>query len=371
MTVNRLSENDEAKLGELARALVDQSAARVIVTPQQASSGFWFGGGNMIQLDDGSLYVVGRYRNAGDSRTGVAAGERGLELAIFRSDDRGATFAKVASFDKAALDVAGRTVLSIEGSALRRTEWGVELFVSTEKANISYPSGLESYLKSGTGVWTIEQLRADTPERLVDAPIRTVAASDDPETIHVKDPFVYESGDGSLTLLWCTHPYCWSSSNTALSVRGSDGEEFGPADTTFFPRGTTWDVAMTRGTCVLDVPRIGSFADRQVSLMFYDGGECLRDLDEHAGAVKRPRGYSCEENGGVAYVVDHQWRDITRLSRHQAWFISPSGTGCSRYVDVLATDDAYYVTWQQSQDDLSQPLVMNVVDRQRVEQILT
>ena len=41
--------------------------------------------------------------------------------------------------------------------------------------------------------------------------------------------------------------------------------------------------------CVLDVPQVGAFADRQVSLVFYDGGECLRDLDPHTGAVKRPR----------------------------------------------------------------------------------
>jgi hypothetical protein len=273
-------------------------------------------------------------------------------------------------FDKASLDVGDRTVLSIEGSALRRTESGVELFVSTEKANIGYPAGFESYLKQGTGVWTIDQLRADTIERLVDAPIRTVLASDNPEVMHYKDPFVYDAGNGALTLLWCTHPYCWSSSNTALAVRCSDGDEFGTADTRFFPRGNTWDVAMTRGTCVVDVPRVGAFADRQVSLMFYDGGECLRDLEQHTAAVKRPRGYSCEEVGGVAYIVNRQRRTITRLSRHEPWFISPHGTGCCRYVDVHASRDAFFVTWQQSQDDLSQPLVMNVVDREQVEKIL-
>ena len=127
---------------------------------------------------------------------------------------------------------------------------------------------------------------------------------------------------------------------------------------------------MTRGTCVLDVPRVGAFAGRQVSLVFYDGGECLRDLDQYSGAVERPRGYSCEEIGGVAYVVDRQWHAITRLSRHAAWFISPHGTGCSRYVDVHASRDAFYTTWQQSQDDLSQPLVMNIVERERIEEIL-
>ena len=52
-------------------------------------------------------------------------------------------------------------------------------------------------------------------------------------------------------------------------------------------------------------------------------------------------------------------------------FISPTGTGCSRYVDVLETKDGFYATWQQSQDDLSQPLVMNFVSRDEALQILS
>ena len=65
---------DTAKLTKLAQVLVNQEEARIIVEPQDRASGFWFGGGNMVELSDGSLCVVGRYRNAGDSRTGVAAG---------------------------------------------------------------------------------------------------------------------------------------------------------------------------------------------------------------------------------------------------------------------------------------------------------
>ena len=103
--------------------------------------------------------------------------------------------------------------------------------------------------------------------------------------------------------------------------------------------------------------------------MFYDGGESLRNLDEHATAVKRPRGYSCEEIGGVAYVVDGAWREIARLSKHEPWFLSPQGTGCSRYVDVHVSHDGYYATWQQSQADLSQPLVLNFVPHEEVRQI--
>jgi len=366
---NPLSESEEAALQNFARGLVDQQAARVIVPPNERSAGFWFGGGNMIEDADGHLYLVGRFRNQGDSRTGLHLGERGLELAIFRSCDRGQSFEKIVSFSKADLNLDGREVLSIEGSALHWTDGGVELFVSTEKNNIGYPDGFESFLKPGTGVWTIDHLQADTIEGLKQAPVRTILQSDDPQCIHMKDPFVYDRG-GDLCLLFCTHPYNWSSSNTALSIRRAGATDFGEVDVDFFPRGFTWDVAMTRGTCVVDVPPVGKFADRRTSLMFYDGGESLRNLEEHAAAVKRPRGYSCEEIGGAAYVVDGCWREITRLSRNRPLFISPHGTGCSRYVDVHASGDGYYVTWQQSQADLSQPLVMNFLPHEEARRML-
>ena len=105
-------------------------------------------------------------------------------------------------------------------------------------------------------------------------------------------------------------------------------------------------------------------------MFFYDGGECVRDLDQHATAVKRPRGYSCEELGGVAYCQDGDLNTVQRLSVNHPMFVSPHGTGCSRYVDVLATADNFIVTWQQSQDDGSQPLVMNVVPRAEIEALL-
>ncbi|HSG69431.1 MAG TPA: hypothetical protein VLA12_03405, partial [Planctomycetaceae bacterium] len=60
-----------------------------------------------------------------------------------------------------------------------------------------------------------------------------------------------------------------------------------------------------------------------------------------------------------------------RLSRYEPAFVSPFGTGCSRYVDVLIADDGMYVTWQQSQSDFSQPLVMNFVPRAKIEALLS
>jgi hypothetical protein len=363
-----LSDAQSECLIALGHALIDQESARTIVAPNEAASGFWFGGGNMVQAQDGSLYVVGRFRNAGDSRVGVAAGTRGLELAIFRSTDSAQSFQKVVSLSKADLNIDDLTVLSIEGTALRFTSNGVELFVSTEKDGIGYPPGLESFLKPGTGVWTIDRIEAATVEGLQSAAVKPLLSSDAPEVLHIKDPFVYEHGE-SATLLFCSHPFSWSSSNTGYCK--ITGAEVSEPNHTFFPRGTTWDVAMTRGTAVVDVPQLGLFADKSISLMFYDGGECLRDLDQHAAAVNRPRGYSCEELGGLAWMPSGSMETPQRLSKYQPMFLSPHGTACSRYVDVLTTPVGMYATWQQSQPDGSQPLVLNFLANSTIESILS
>ncbi len=365
------------RLVRFGQALVNQEAARVIVPPQANAEGFWFGGGNLVEAPNGDFYLVGRYRNAGDSRLGLAAGERGLELAIFRSTDRGQSFQKVHAFSKADLNVTApnggeRTVLSIEGSALHFTETGVELFVSTEKANIGYPAGLEDFLKPNTGVWTIELLQAATVEGLAEASIKTVADCADPRWLHVKDPFLYEQQNGDLLVGFCTHPFCWTSSNSGYTVRRNGAMDFSVPVFDFFPRGFTWDVAMTRATAWLPVPPVGRFADQPTqTLIFYDGGESVRNLDEHKQAVSRPRGYSCEELGGLAVASSDGVHDIERLSINQPLFVSPTGLGTSRYVDVLTTADGYYVTWQQSQPDRSQPLVMSFLSHADAEALLS
>jgi len=358
----------EERLIALGKALIDQHRARVVVAPNAAESGFWFGGGNMVQAE-GSLYLAGRYRNAGDSRVGVAAGTRGLELAIFRSADRGETFEKVASWAKSDLSAGDASVLSIEGAALHVGPMGVQLFVSTEKDGVGYPAGFEDYLKPGTGVWSIDRLAAPDFASLRDAVVGPFLSSNDPEHLHIKDPFVYESAAGQLTMLYCSHPFSWSSSNTGyVPVTDGVASESVPD---FFPRGTTWDVAMTRGTAVVDVPLVGLFSDSRARLVFYCGGECVRNLDEHLSAVKRPRGYSCEELGGLAWLPEPGFGRPERLSRYEPMFVSPHGTGCSRYVDVLTTDDGMYATWQQSQPDGSQPLVMNFLPSHEITDILS
>jgi hypothetical protein len=361
----------EERLVRLAHALVDQDRAEVIVAPNQPASGFWFGGGNASVGSDGAIYVIGRYRNAGDSRTGLSLGERGLELAVFRAKKPGSQFEKVQSWTKSELNIADREVLSIEGSALRWTNSGVEIFVSTEKSGIPYPAAEKDFLKPGAGVWTIERIAAANLDDIKTAKIETVLEASDPQFIHIKDPFLYQRCESEFQLLFCSHPFSWTSSNTGYATVGTATGQVGSTNYNFFPRGFTWDVAMTRGTCVIDVPRVGKFADRDVSLMFYDGGESLRDLDEHSSAVKRPRGYSCEELGGAAYIQNGQLASVERLSRTLPFFISPQGTGCSRYVDALQTPDGIFATWQQSQSDKSQPLVANFVSNDQIETLLS
>jgi len=211
----------------------------------------------MVSDADGNLWLVGRYRNQGDSRTGVGAGERGLELTLFRSQDGGQSFHQFESWTKADLNVGNREVLSIEGSAIRWTDESIELYVSSEKSGIGYPPELRSYLKPGTGVWTIDRIVASSFDRLKGASIETVLQTQDPRFIHMKDPFL-GTHLGSECLMFCTHPFCWTSSNTGFVPMEHDPPKWSRAELDFFPRGFTWDVAITRGTAVVPLPMNGS-----------------------------------------------------------------------------------------------------------------
>ena len=65
----------ERKLIRLGTRLIDQKRGRRLIEPTKDRAGFWFGGGNSVRNpSDGSLYLIGRYRDAGDSRTGLTAG---------------------------------------------------------------------------------------------------------------------------------------------------------------------------------------------------------------------------------------------------------------------------------------------------------
>jgi hypothetical protein len=361
----------EAKLLQFAQVLVDQNKAEIIVPAQENSTGFWYGGGNMVSDSKGNLYVTGRYRNFGDSRTGTGLGLRGLELAIFKSEDKGKSFKKVKSFSKKDLALGEWDILSIEGTALNFVDDGVELYISTEKLNRPFPEGYEDFHKPGTGSWTIELMSADSIENLSTKRYKTILENKDPRWFNMKDPFLYKNGSGDLVLGYCTHPFNWSSSNTGYVVRKKGSQDFSEQNNTFFPRGFCWDVGITRGTGFLRVPQTGDFANENLTLLFYDGGEAMRQYDSHEKAVARPRGYSCEELGGVAYIFDDKMENPQRLSVVLPSFVSPYSTGCSRYVDILETEEGYYTTWQQTQDNSSQPLVMNFLSREDANKILS
>ena len=144
----------------------------------------------------------------------------------------------------------------------------VELFVSTEKAGIDYPTGLESFLKPGAGVWTIERLTADSIAGLADAAVETILHCDDPQFLHVKDPFLYEVVIGELgneeTVLGFLHPSRFRGPVPTPATSTSGGRcRLWAARLHVLPRGATWDVAMSRATAMLRVAPPGRRALRR------------------------------------------------------------------------------------------------------------
>ncbi len=368
-----LTNDQKQKLTQLATELANQEKARTLVEPQDRSTGYWFGGGNVIQDRDGSILIAGRYRNYGDSRTGVGAGERGLELAIFRAPDIHSEFEKIVSFTKADLAHSGMDIVSIEGVALHLTEDGIELFISTEK-DAKYPERLAGYQKPGAGVWSIDRIHADKVENLSPDNIEEIIpfGSDDPERLHCKDPWVFDLPNGDLALGYCTHPFTWSSSGTAMLLRKAGSDTYEKVTDNLLHRGPVWDIAAARATERLAIPKVGAFAEGpDLSLYFYDSCESLRQLDENPTAVSRPRGWSCEEIGGIAVGDDSDLTQIESISVESPLFVSPHGTGCSRYIATVVTEEGIFANWQQSQTDLCQPLVGHFLPMNRVNEILS
>ncbi len=360
------------QLRELGIRLISQHSAHITIPAQQKKFGYWFGGGNIIQQSDGRIIICGRYRNAGDSTTGTGAGERGLEFAVFAGDKEIGNLSKILSFSKKDLAYSS-DIVSIEGGCLlqRPDTKNYELFISTEK-KIAYPKSLINFQKLGTGVWTIDLLTGTSPDSIDLSSIRTVASSETPGALHVKDPVAFFLQSGHTELLYCNHPFTWSSSNTGLARRKNDEISFNNISECVLPRGNSWDVACTRITERLPIPKIGTFSSLPgLSLYFYDGAECLRPLDQNPRASKRPRGYSCEEVGGLAWGWDSEFPKIVPISTEFPLFVSPHSTGCSRYVSAIFLHNGdLLATWQQSQPDGSQPLVSHKIKSSEVQRIL-
>ncbi|MBG31152.1 MAG: hypothetical protein CMI31_14315 [Opitutae bacterium] len=364
------------KLLQLGLALIDQEAARIIIPALGEGGGHWFGGGNLQEEASGEILLCGRYRNPGDSRTGIDLGDRGLEFAIFRGQGLGASFEKIQAFTKEDLSFEDEPVVSIEGGCLLPgTEGqGWELFVSTEK-KITYPKPLLSFQKLGTGVWSIDRLSCEEadPASLKAATLSPVLSSSEGGTLHLKDPVVFHSAEGATQLLFCSHPFSWASSNTGLATRSPRGGSFVIQTSNVLSRGSSWDVACVRVTERLALPKVGALADLpSVSLYFYDGAECLRPLEENPNASTRPRGYSCEELGGLAWGFDDEFPKIRRISTDFPCFLSPHASGCSRYASAIFLQDGSLIAaWQQASPDGAQPLVGNSLSAMEVARILS
>jgi hypothetical protein len=342
---------------QFLRTLVSPQEAHVAAEAEEPRPGFWFGSGNMVEIGS-ALYMSGRFRSAGDSRAGLGEGVRGKELAVLRSTNGGLTWERLFSLSKPDLAPGDRPVLSIEGSALLSTEKAVHLFVSSEKADIHYPERLRDFKKPGTGVWTIDVLVAPTVEDLPSARPKPLLSSTDPRFLHVKDPFLGRTNTGKIVLGFCTHPFGWTSANTGYADYDPDAVQATSPRFHPVPRGFTWDVAISRGTCFLPLHDLDGSDD---VVLLYDGGECVRPHEEHSASVRRPRGYSCEELSGAA-LLDGSLGYRDRLSGLTPLAVSPHGTGCLRYVDVLRTRDQLIATWQQSQPDGSQALMLRRID---------
>ncbi len=363
----------EERIRTLLSALIDQQAAQVVVAPHRAALGYWFGGGSLAEDEAGTLWLSGRYRDYGDSRTGLEAGTRGLECAVLQSGDGGKTFRQVASWSKADLSREGREVLSIEGTALHRTADGQwELYISSEK-RIAYPAALRAFQKPGTGVWSIDRMVGDAPDALNVATLAPVLENRvHSGYLHVKDPAVFDLPDGRTAMIFCSHPFSWSSSNTGLAVCEGPEGRYRVECWEMVSRGPIWDVAATRVTDRMLLPQVGALAGgERMAAYFYDGAECLRSHEENPLAHRRPRGYSCEELGGAFWGGAEPDGSLSRLSQLEPMFVSPWGTGCSRYVHTLVTAWGILATWQQGRPDGSQPLVAHALAMDEVERILS
>jgi hypothetical protein len=363
------------KLRQLGLRLLDQHAARTLVPALGEASGYWFGGGNFVQEPSGDLLLCGRYRNPGDARKGTDAGERGLEFSIFRATNPEGPFEKIHSFSKADLSTEGASVVSIEGGSLLPSVDGDswELFVSTEK-QIPYPKNLIHFQKPGTGVWSIDCLSGDSsePTSISTENSATLLSTSEGGFLHMKDPVAFRTSDGFTQLVFCSHPFSWSSSNTGLATREASGGSFHLVSKSLLDRGPSWDVACVRVTERLPLPQVGILESLPpLSLYFYDGAECLRSLDQNPKAARRPRGYSCEELGGLAWGFDDEFPKLRRISQDFPLFVSPHATGCSRYASAsFLADGTLAAAWQQVAADGSQPLVGHSLNAEEVARIL-
>jgi sucrose-6-phosphate hydrolase SacC (GH32 family) len=263
----------------------------VVVEPPGDEPGAWSGAPSAVVVD-GDVYLAYRLR--------LPIGEgRGIANVVARSAD-GVTFTVVAEIAK---DRFGAE--SLERPALVRTPEGRwRLYVSAATP--------------GTKHWRVDLLEADTPEGLVDAPVRTVLAGDD--TVGVKDPVLHHDEHG--WHLWASvHPLeSWDDADrmTTEYATSPDGVQW------------TW-----RGTALAGRPGEWDARGVRVSAVRVEGDEITVAYDGRATA-----GENWEERTGVARGArrpDGSFGPLTAEDRSPLG--SPHAPNGLRYLSLITLPD--------------------------------
>lgn len=261
----------------------DPELATVAVAAPGDGPGYWAGAPSAV-------YAEGVYYLAYRLRRPVGSG-RGYANVIARSDD-GLRFEPICTLDRDDFDAD-----SLERPAL-----------------VAVPGGgwriYVSCATPGTAHWRVDLLEADDPSGFTASRRRTVLPGN--EAIAVKDPVIRY--DGSSWHLWAScHPLDVPTetdrmvSDYATSVDGVDWTWHGTA---LRGRRQTWD---SRGTRIASV-----LVDGAAVIAYYDG--------------RASAGENWEERTGIAVGVGY---DAFTGIGETATAVSPYGSGCLRYVDVV------------------------------------
>ena len=173
----------------------------------------------------------------------------------------------------------------------------------------------------------------------------TIVASDDPATLQVKDPFLADRPDGG----------CCSSSAATRSI----GRRPTPASWRSVP---TASRAAHRASIAIRGDSPGTSRSRAEPASCRPGA--TRAVRHRPRVLQRrrvppePRGARPGRQAAAGLLLRGTRRigllrergpDVVSAHLHDLPGVhGPDGTHCLRYVDVLATDDAYIATWQQS-----------------------
>jgi hypothetical protein len=309
--------------------LFDPARGQTVIPPPGNGRGHWAGGCSALYDETRDRFYL-CYR----VRTPQA---RGRTCVVAESDD-GMTFDTVWSGAKEQFNSQ-----SIEKSSIFLTPEGkVRLYVS--------------YVDARTYKWRIDLLEAQEAAGLQPETRIKILTADDCGNEGVKDPVIYFCGgiyhlfanyaptpaDGDPEKINRMHAegnaFVSGVVNTGTGLATStDGVRFRWEGSVLEP-GTGWDAFMVRMVSILYTP--------PVFTAFYDG---------------RPNvAASYEDRGGVAVSYDLQ--HFRKVSQDVPLLASPEGTGCLRYLSVVAAKGKLYYYYEYARANGAHELRLNVVD---------